>query len=211
MGKVEQALHSEYAGAAVMRCGKRRVERDGGIETGEGFPVSIRGQERHAATFVRLRIVGIERNGLFEAGQSVLMLLEGAQHHAMVMVRIIVLWIDLERPTDEIFGLFQIAALKVQNAQEVVGVKQIAPCCDKLTIKVLGTTDITGLMRRKGFRNSSHFIDADLRGSHRSRFECEALRKCDGDHRTSGRGAQRVDVVLHSQISPRSATEPAGL
>jgi hypothetical protein len=83
-----------------MRCGKRRVERDGGIETGEGFPVSIQGQERHAATFVRLRIVGIERNGLFEAGKSVLMLLEGAQHHAMVMVRIIVLWIDFERPTD---------------------------------------------------------------------------------------------------------------
>jgi hypothetical protein len=93
------------------------------------------------------------------------------------------------------------AALKLQNAQEVIGVRQIAPCCDKLTIKVLGTTDITGLMRRKGFRNSSHFIDADLRGSHRSRFECEALRKCDGDHRTSGRGAQRVDVVLHSQVS----------
>jgi hypothetical protein len=59
------------------------------------------------------------------------------------------------------------AALKLQNAQEVIGVRQIALCCDELTIKEPNTIEITGLMRGNGFCNSAHFINADLRGSDR--------------------------------------------
>jgi hypothetical protein len=73
-----------------------------------------------------------------------------------VIVRIVILRIDLERPTDELFGLFWMAALKAQHAQIVVGVKQIALRGDELAVKALGAREIAGLMRSNGFGNSGH-------------------------------------------------------
>jgi hypothetical protein len=56
-----------------VRLDKQRIERDGGIEAGEGFLMSLQGQECHAAIVVRARVLGIERDGLLEAGKGVLM------------------------------------------------------------------------------------------------------------------------------------------
>ena len=130
-----------------MRLDKHWVERDGGVKAGNGFLMSLQGQQCHAAIVMRARILGFERDGGIEAGKGTLMVFEGAQHHAMVIVRVIIRWIDPECPTNELFGLFQMAALKAQHAQIVVGVKQIALRCDELAINALGTSEIAGLMR----------------------------------------------------------------